>query len=436
MRSTLITALLCVFTSALSAANWPQWRGPNFDGSSSETGLPTKFSTNENVKWTAELKGPSASTPIVYDDRVFLNSTDQAERKLVAVCLDRVKGTVVWEKTVSEAYDQDPRSNYSSPSPATDGKIVVFFCGNGALAAYDFAGKELWTRNIQKEYGPFAFQWTFSTSPLLYDGRLYLQVLQRDKPANGRGNKEGPNESYLLALDPKTGKELWKVIRASEAREESREAFTTPIPYTQQGRSELLVAGGDCISGHDPETGRELWRWGTWNPTRIPHWRLVPSPVAGADTILACAPKKSPIYALKAGLSGTQDDSALRWTSAERGPISSDVSTPLFYKGSFFIVNSDEKTISRVEPQSGKILWTGEFPSRVKIEASPTAADDKIYVMDHKGVVSVIATGDKFEILHRAPFATEDRLELRSSIAIAQRNLFIRSDKKLYCIGQ
>ena len=111
-------------------------------------------------------------------------------------------------------------------------------------------------------------------------GLCYIQVLQRNVPVQGRGGDH--NESYLLALDPKTGKELWKHIRPSDAVAESLEAFSTPMPYTHPGRAELLITGGDCISGHNPDTGEELWRWGTWNPQKIGHWRLVPSPVAGA----------------------------------------------------------------------------------------------------------------------------------------------------------
>ena len=188
--------------------------------------------------------------------------------------------------------------------------------------------------------------------PTFYDGRLYLQVLQRDVPVNGRGRKDGPIDSFLLALDPKTGNELWKVIRPSDARQESLESYSTPIPFTDNGRTELLIAGGDCLTAHDPANGKELWRWGSWNPTKITHWRLVPSPVAGRGVVLACAPKGSPVYAVKAGATGTLDVSGLAWTSTER-ETSSDVSTPLFYQDRFYLLNSDRKTLSRVVPGSG-----------------------------------------------------------------------------------
>ncbi|PYI82091.1 MAG: hypothetical protein DME26_18675, partial [Verrucomicrobia bacterium] len=127
------------------------------------------------------------------------------------------------------------------------------------------------------------------------------------------------SDSYLLALEPATGKELWRVVRPSEAHEESLEAYSTPMPYTHNGRTELIITGGDSISGHDPATGKEIWRWGTWNPTRITHWRLVPSPVAGGGVALACAPKGSPVYALKLDSKGTLTDTDLAWTTTKHG---------------------------------------------------------------------------------------------------------------------
>ena len=309
-----------LLTAALSssAENWGQWRGPNFNGSTSEKHLPAKFSKTENVVWSADLPGPSAATPVVWDDRVFVSSGDKAEQKLVALCIDRTSGKILWNRTIAEGYRRDPKSNFASPSPACDGERVVFFYATGDLVAYDLSGRRLWGRNIQKDYGEFAFLWTFSTSPVLYDGKLFMQVLQRDVPVQGHGRKDGPNDSYLLALDPATGKELWRRVRPSEAVAESREGFTTPTPYEFGGRKQLLAIGGDCLTSHDPGTGKELWRWGTWNPGKIPHWRLVPSAAAGGGIVLACAPKGDPIYAVKADGKGVLPQSNVAWTS-ERG---------------------------------------------------------------------------------------------------------------------
>lgn len=423
-------------TSALHAANWPQWRGPEFNGSSPETGLPAQWSKTEGVKWTAAMPGPSAATPVIWGEHVFMTAADRDRQELVAIALDRRTGKELWRRVVGQGFNKDERSTFAAPSPVTDGQMVWFFFGNGDLAAFNFAGEKLWARNIQKDYGQFAFLWTFSTSPLLYEGRLYLQVLQRDVPVSGRGRSDGPNESYLLALDPKTGKELWRTVRPSDAREESREAFSTPIPFTHNGRTELLVVGGDCISGHDPRTGREFWRWGTWNPNRITHWRLVPSPLAGAGVTLACAPKGGPVTAVKLGGNGVLNESGIAWQSSDRN-VSTDVSTPLYYRGRFYVLNSDRRVLNCLEPATGKLLWTGNLGSRAKLEASPTGADGRIYLMNHNGDVFVAQAGDSFNLLATISMGGEPADQnLRSTIAVAQGNLFIRTGAKLYCVGK
>jgi len=433
--TSLILSLAVLLPGAnIRAENWPHWRGPDFNGSTTEEKLPDHFSKTEGVKWVAALPGPSAATPIIWQDHVFVSSTDLKTKSLYALALDRRTGKVLWDQEVSPAFAQDDMSNFASPSPTTDGKLVYFQYGNGELVAFDFAGKKVWSRNLQQDYGQFAYQWTYGASATLHDGRLYIQVLQRDVPVHGRGRKDGPGDSYLLALEPKTGKELWKQVRPSDAKQESHEAYSTPIPFASGGREELLVAGGDCLTGHDPKTGAELWRWGTWNPTRITHWRLVTSPVAGGGVVLACAPKGSPIYAIKPGGKGTLDDSWIAWKSGGR-EVSSDVCTPLFYRGKFYVLNGDRKTIARVEPATGKVDWVGELGTRINIEGSPTGADGKIYFQNFRGDVFVVAAGDEFKLLHTIPMGDDGDDQVRSVVAVSQGNLFIRTGGKLYCVG-
>jgi outer membrane protein assembly factor BamB len=433
MKSLLLAVALPLVASA---ADWPHWRGPEFNCSSPETALPTEFSPTNNVKWSADMPGPSAATPIVSGDAVFISSTDLKTRSLLALAFDRKTGKELWRKEIAQGFAKDDKSNYASPSPVTDGKVVAFLYGSGALAAFDFAGKQLWSRNLEKDYGPFAYQWTYSASPTLADGKLFIQVLQRDVPVNGRGRTDGPIESYLLALDPATGKELWRHVRPSgDARAESKEAYSTPIPMKLDGALQLLIAGADCITGHDAASGKELWRWGTWNPTRIGHWRLVPSPVTDGKVALALAPKGAPAYAVKLGGKGTLSDDALAWKSEER-EVSSDVSTPTFCRGKFYVVNSDKRTIARVDPATGKSDWIGQLDSRAKIEGSPTAADGKLYFQSHAGEVFVVSAGDEFKILHRVMMGDAGDRDTRATIAVSGGNLFIRTAGKLYCVGR
>ncbi len=451
VRSTILplAAVALLATIPLHAENWPQWRGPNFNGSASEKNIPATFSRTENVLWSAPMPGPSGASPVIWGDYVFVASTDDVAKTCVALAFDRKSGKQLWNVKIADGQGRDRMSTFSNSSPVTDGKHVWFFYGNGELVCLTVGGKEVWRRNIEKDYGQFCFQWTFSSSPLLHDGRLYLQVLQRNVPVNGRGKKDGPNESYLLAMNPATGKELWRTLRSSSAEAESLEAFSTPTPFKHNGREELLVVGGDCISGHDPDTGKEYWRWGTWNPTRIGHWRLVPSPTVGGGVVLACAPKDAPIYAVKLGGKGELANSDLAWQSfvqtsedtakaarsLENRDLSSDVPTPLFYEGKFYILNGTKKKLTCIEP-SGKVVWSGDLKGKGIFQSTPTAADGKIFMMNFPGEVFVVqAGGSEFKLLHTAEMG-ESENNLRAAIPISHGQAFIRTSKALYCIGK
>ncbi len=447
MRFTSLLTLLSALAATLHAGNWANWRGPLHNGSSPETGLPAKFSKTEGVKWSTPLPGSSAATPVIWGDFVFVTAADTATRQQCAIALDRRTGKQLWRADVSEFATDGQYSNTCSPSPVTDGKIVVFFFGTGDLVGFEVGGKKLWSRNL----GPFAFQWTFSATPLLHNGQLIAPILQRDVAVRGRGKPTG-NESYLLAIDPVTGKDLWRSVRPSDAVAESLEAYSTPLPFTHNGREELVVIGGDCITGHDPRDGRELWRWGTWNPTKIGHWRLVPSVTAGGGVLLACAPKNAPVYAIKAGASGKVATKDLAWQShiqptedaAEAAPnvgerdLTSDVPTPLFFDGRFYILNGTKRRLFCVNPADGKVIWSGDLGGKSVFQASPTAGDGKLYIMNFDADVSVVQTGgSEFKVLHQANFRDEDDdTRHRSSIAISQGNLFIRTGTRLYCIGR
>ena len=435
MRSPVIYSLVLAMVAMVQGANWPHFRGPQFNGSSDERNLPVQWSQTENVRWSVDLPGASAATPIIWGDSVFVSSSNAENAGMVAMSFNRKTGKLLWKHEQSGPINQDERSNYASPTPVTDGEVVIFFYGNGDLLAFDFNGELQWKRNMQKDFGPFAFGWTFSASPLLFDGTLFMQVLQRDVPVRGRGFSDRKNESYIAALDPKTGKTIWRHIRPSQAVAESRESFATPVPFQYKGRKELLVVGGDDVTGHDPKTGRELWRWGTWNPSRIGHWRHVPSPVASEDVISVCAPKRDPIYAIKAGGKGLLNDNSIAWTSKDERPVTTDVPTPAFYQGDFFVLSDVRKSLSRVDPKSGKVKWTIRTPGSPKFEASPTAADGKIYMVNFSAEVVVVDASDG-AILNVIKMDDPQDDPVRSGISVAQGNLFIRTTRKLFCIGK
>ena len=378
-------------------------------------------------------------------DRVFLSSARienaaSGKGQLLALCLDRKTGKTLWERNAGSGYRPngdgadyrlDNRGTYASPSPVTDGETVVFFYGNGDLVGFNMKGDKLWARNIQKDYGDFTFQWTFSATPTLYEDKLYLPVLQRDEPVHGRGKANNP---FILAMEPKTGKTLWKHVRPSEANKESLESFGTIIPHN----GELLIAGGDVLTGHNPDNGKENWRSGTWNPGhREQWWRLVPSPVAGDGVVLVCAPKKQPVYAFNPDKGADLIWKSEGQISNNKDILTSDVATPLYYEGKFFVVYGEgrDKTIAACEPKTGKILWTTDLNSNKLVRCSPTAADGKIYLQNHGGEVYVLESKSG-KILHRTEMGESRDDQIRSSIAIAGNQLFIRTNTKLYCVGK
>jgi len=187
MKYSVIAGLVLLATTAAYAQNWPHWRGPAFNGSTEAGKLPVTWSTTENVIWSAPLSGAAASTPVVWDERVFLTDVDEEQGRLKVGCFSRLDGSCLWQHDVAGEPRRDYRSNFASNSPVTDGEVVVFFFGNGRLLGYDLDGRQLWTRDLHEDYGTFAFLWTFSTSPTIYDGKLYIQVLQRNVPVEGRG---------------------------------------------------------------------------------------------------------------------------------------------------------------------------------------------------------------------------------------------------------
>jgi outer membrane protein assembly factor BamB len=427
-------AALVLASSLAHAENWGQWRGPAFNGSSPETGLPTTW-TKETVKWAAPLPGPSGATPAVWGDAIFVTSPD-AEKNLNLLCLDRKDGKVRWQKQISTGDITKGKGNMASPSPVTDGKMVYALFGNGDLAALDFAGNILWQRHLGEDYGRFSINWIYGSSPLLYGGRLYIQVLQRnpappDYPGLAGGSPE--RESYLLALDPKTGKNLWKVTRPSEARLESQESYATPVPHLgADGKAQILIVGGNCVTGHDPATGKELWRGYGLNPKDGEWMRLVPSAVSAAGLAIVAGPKKEALLAFRTDGQGDVSVSGLAWKIDDR--TAPDVCTPAVYNGKLFVLNGDSKTLLCLDPKTGEKKWQGQLDTKIVMRSSPTVADGKVYIIDEKGTVFVCGAGEEFQVLATIPMG--DGEGTRAGIAVSNGQLFIRTTQALYCVGR
>lgn len=432
-RSLLALALgLASVTAPTFAENWPQWRGPNLNGSANEANLPEKLDES-TLAWFADLPGRGASTPIIWDEKVFVSSQG-TDGKLSAHCFERKSGKPLWTKEIALGSTVKNLADLASPSAATDGKVVIFYFGSGDLAAFDLDGKELWKRNIQKDHGPFYYQWIYGSTGLLHNGKLIIPVLQRDKPA-GRGEAGGatkPMESYLVALDPATGEQMWKVNRPDEATMESKESYCTPIPWQRpDGKTELLIVGGDVVTGHDFDTGKELWRAGDWNPKKEMWWRLVPSVVVAGDLAIACAPKGGPVMAYKLGADvGNGTAARMAWSTKS---FTSDVAVPLYYQGNLYVLEGEKKALTCVDPKTGEVKWSQKINSRPVFRASPTGADGKVYCMNEAGDIYVFSATEP-KILSESSLKSQNKSH--ATISAAGGMLYVRTGDKLYCFGK
>jgi outer membrane protein assembly factor BamB len=432
MKSSLVPAMVLAAGISGQAENWPQWRGPNYNGSTTETSLPIQWSKTENVVWTAPLPGYSGATPVVWGDSVFVSSPDD-QKNLKLLCVDRKTGQVRWDRKVGAGNFEKGRNNAASPSPLTDGQRVFILFATGDLAAFDFSGHELWHRDLAANYGRFAINWIYGSSPMLYREKLYLQVLQQAKvPQDYSHAQDGKaeRESYLLCLDPATGKNLWRQVRPTDAFSEAQEAYTTPIPTEDGDSSEIIVVGGNYVTAHSPQDGTELWRCAGLNDKREPFWRIVPSPVVADGLVFACGPKRDPVLAIKDGGHGVVTDTHIAWKFTE---YPTDCTTPLVYNKHLFILDGDRQVMTCLEPRTGQKLWQGNLGVKEIFRASPTGADDKMYCISEAGTAVVLSAGSEFKVLATIRMGESP---VRASIAAAQGELFIRTASNLYCIGK
>ena len=423
--------VLLLAAGPVRSENWPQWRGPNFDGTTAETNLPATWSKTENIAWSTPMPGSSASTPIIWGDRVFTTSVNKS-KDLLAMCLDAGSGKILWsDKTGKDRRVAGANHNMSSPSPVTDGKSVFFLFGTGDIVAYDFKGKRLWSRDIEKDYGPFILKWGYGSSPLLHKDKVYVQVLQNKKPGEYgvKGHTGKVVDSYLLALDVATGKTLWKHVRATDASGESTESYGTPLLCELEGRKQIVIHGAEYLTGHDPETGKELWRW-QFVPNNRQAWqRVVSSAVAGDGVLYFGRPRWRGLYAVRPAGKGTLKPEAMLW---KHDKFANDASTPLLYKGRLYVLCGKTRTIACMDPKTGKPVWSQKLDAKSQFRSSPTGADGKIYFTSMNGAVFVLEAGDEFKQLAKIEMGEKKCL---STIAVSGGRLFLRMPGFLYCIG-
>ncbi len=424
-----VIAVVCVFTAEAAGKQWNNWRGPYYNGSSDEKNLPSSWSETENIRWKTKLPGNGASSPIVSDGNIFLSAEVGESKDLTAICVDRVSGEIRWQQILSKG-SRIPRNTMASPSPVVDGRAVYFMFGNCVLTAMDFDGKIKWTRDFEKDYGANNIKFGYSSTPLLYEGKLYVTAIRPDKKMLWP-KKEGKiaRNAYLLALNPEDGKTIWRHVRPTNADDESQDAYSSPVPCEASGRKEIIILGGDCVTGHNPETGDELWRWSGYNEKNSDRNRLIASPLVAGEMVIVCAPRHRGVYALRIGENGEVGERDFLWKASG----GADTVTPLYYDGILYVVDGDRKRLYAIDPGTGGTLWNEQLPSKKVYRASPTGADGKIYCLGGDGKVTVFKAGRECKVLATMEMGGDF---CRSSIAVSDGCLFVRTTETLYCIGK
>jgi outer membrane protein assembly factor BamB len=428
-----------------STENWPHWRGPNHNGIIETTKLPTNWSATENIVWKTELPSWSAATPIIWGDQIFVTSpsaaelttaseeqpSDQNRRRrgrrrdpggsnVLLLAISKSDGKILWQYQLDDKNEIHNKHNNASPSPVTDGKNIWVVTGTGIVTALDMKGNKIWEKDLQQDFGRFGLQFGYASSPLLYDNSIIIEVLHgfyTDDP------------SYILSLNAKNGKLEWRQERPTDAENESPDAYTTPFLLDYNNEKQIVISGADYVTGHDPKTGKEIWRAAGLNPYNRDNFRIIGSPIA-VDGIIYAPTRKKPLLALKAGGEGDISSSHLLWKWEGSG--APDVPSPIS-DGKYFYMVDDKGMVTCLDAKKGTVVWGPFRTADGIVSASPVLADGKIYIVNEKAVTSVVSVGAEFK--HIATNELDGSYTLASP-AISGSKMFIRTSTHLYCIGE
>jgi outer membrane protein assembly factor BamB len=419
MRLNAFLLSLALTTSLTNAADWPMFRGPQRDGKSSDTKVPLEWGKEKNVRWRAELPQAGDSSPIVSAGKVFVTcAQDRKGTERSLYCFDRVTGKQEWVKTVTwERADPTHADNaYCASTPATDGERVVVWHGSAGLFCYDFAGNELWKTDL----GVFRHIWGYASSPVIHGDRVYLNC--------GPGTR-----SFVVALDKRTGKVLWQTDepRGGPADKDAQNpdyigSWSTGLVTQVEGQEQLLVFQAHQVNGYDLASGKILWSCGGAGP--LAYTDVVVGDAEGVGKIgIALAGYGGKGIGFKLGGSGETTATHRLWQSSAKPP--QRIGSGMFVDGKYFLVN--EPGIECIDPATGKALW--KHASGEGLWSSLVSTPGRMYISTHKGKTLVFAADPKeWKLL-----ATNDLGErINATPAISDGQMFIRSWKALYCIGE
>ena len=411
--SILATSFIAV--SAAQAEDWPCFRGPGRQGISQEKGVPTQWSATSNVRWKTAIPGEGWSSPIVSGNRIFVTTALEDGVSLHLICLDRTSGKIIWDKEIvkQKAGHKSQQNSYATSTPATDGKRIYVVACDGRILAVSMDGAVEWTNSDFDYYSEHGL----AISPVLY-GDLVIVCFDWSSPGpNTKVGWQVPwDKAVILAVDQKTGKVRWKGSRGS-----SRVAHVVPQVATVDGQDQLISGAGDVVQGFDLKTGERLWT------VSSPGEGVVPSVVVGDGMAFTDSGfGESRVCAVRIGGRGDVTKTHTVWESREDVPKTSSM---LCVSPHLYLV-TETGVAKCMKGATGEVLWRERL--RGPFSASPVWADGKVYFLSEKGTTTVVEEGPQFKVV-----ATNELGEkCCASPAISQGNLFLRTDKTLYCIGQ
>lgn len=404
-----LMAPLVLVTTEVSAADWPAWRGPLGTGISPEKELPLRWGKNQNVRWRTPLPEPGNSTPIVSRGRIFLTQSEGTRRNLL--CFDRKDGKLLWKSGVGvELQERTHKTNpYASASPVTDGERVIVWFGSGGLAAYDFDGKEIWRTDL----GIHNHRFGYGGSPVIHGDLCFLNF--------GPGARE-----FLVAVDKKSGKEVWRHTSPVPGADDILGTWSTPLIVEKGGRVELISALRGELAGLDPKTGKSFWSVNDWGI------QAKASPVAADGVVVLTGdfdPKTSEV-AVRIGGEGDVSKTHVLW---RKTPSRGRVGTGVIQNG-YFYGSRTGGFADCIELESGKLVWDERLPSKSgnsAIWSSPVLADGQLYLVNQGGDVFVVRASPQFEFV-----ATNTVGEpTNASPAISDGEIFLRTHQALWCFS-
>jgi outer membrane protein assembly factor BamB len=402
--------LVCslLWPGVAAAENWPGWRGPGNAGVSAEKELPMRWSATQNVHWKVALAGAGVSAPVVWENRVFLTASDgRLNDRLHVFCYQADNGQLLWHTPLFGSAQPEGLfgpGGMAVPTPATDGRNVYALFGTGDLVCLDFSGTPAWIRSLAEEYGPFRNRWGMGASPILVGDALIVQV-------------DHWSQSYLLAVDCRTGANRWRTLRDASVN------WSSPVAAVIDGKTQIIVAGTYRVKGYDVENGAELWTF------RGMEMQCIPSPVVLGDRLFAVSGRDGYCYSIRLDKQrGDVTESNAIWK--KKKPKMPYITSPVRYGGQCYLVEDSQGMGICLDAATGAEIWHERLGGA--FHASPAAGDDKVYFAGMDGVVAVVKAGPKFQLLARSGIGEG----IVASPAISGGKLFIRGEKHLFCIGQ